>query len=199
MSAYQPDAPVEDVNRGTVVALLAVPVGVIVFVVVWTIGFIASIITLGVAYLAMFLYRLGSGGGMSRAGAVRVTIITLVTLALSIFAGLVTDIAIGVGRSSKTSPVEAVLEPGFWSIFEDNLANADGQLWMSVGLAALFGVIGCFGILRSAFGSSAPATEAHAQSFAPPAQPTEEQAPPIYGQQQYGEPQPPEPGAAPRS
>src|SRR3954466_11455210 len=108
MSAYEPATPIEDVNRGTVVALLALPIGVIVWVLIWTLGIIASIVTLGVAYAAMFLYRLGSGGAMGRGGAVRVTLITLVTLAVAIFAGLVADVAVGIGRVTNVGPIDAL-------------------------------------------------------------------------------------------
>jgi len=156
MSSYQPTAPVEDVNRGTVVALLALPVGVIVWVIIWTIGIVASVVTLGVAYLAMFLYRLGSGGTIGRAGAVRVTIITLVTLAVAIFAGLVADVAVGVGSVTKVGPVEALSNPAFWQIFNEYVTAPDSGLLLSLGLAIGFGILGCFGILRSAFAATAP-------------------------------------------
>lgn len=175
MTNYQPAAPVEDVNRGTVVALLALPVGVIVWVLIWTLGFIASIVTFAVAYLAMFLYKLGSGGTIGRAGAVRVTIITLVTLAASIIAGLVADVAVGLGRVTNTGPVEALSHPQFGEIFNTYVTDPDGGLLLSLGLAIVFGILGCFGVLRAAFGASAePAAAAsavHYPSLAQPAAP----------------------------
>ena len=167
MSSYQPTAPVEDVNRGTVVALLALPVGVIVWVIIWTIGIVASVVTLGVAYLAMFLYRLGSGGTIGRAGAVRVTIITLVTLAVAIFAGLVADVAVGVGSVTKVGPVEALSNPAFWQIFNEYVTAPDSGLLLSLALAIGFGILGCFGILRSAFAATAPEPSFDAPQSAP--------------------------------
>lgn len=161
MSVYEPASPptpVEDVNRGTVVALITIPLGVIVFVIVWSFGFIASIISLGVAYLAMFLYQRGSGGVMGRSGAIRVTIITLVTLALSVVGGLIADVAIGVGQVTGVGPVEALGNPGFGTIFSTYVSSMNGQMLLSIGLAVLFGVIGCFGILRQAFRSTAAPT-----------------------------------------
>lgn len=41
--------PVENGDRGTLVALLALPAGVIVWVLIWSIGFIVSAVTYGVA------------------------------------------------------------------------------------------------------------------------------------------------------
>jgi hypothetical protein len=176
MSTYQPAEPIEDVNRGTVVALLAIPVGVIVWVLIWTLGFIASIVTFAVAYLAMFLYRLGSGGAMGRAGAVRVAIITLVTLAVSIIAGLVADVAVGLGRITNTGPIEALGLPQFGEVFNDYVTDPDSGLLLSLGLAIGFGILGCFGVLRAAFGAQAetpvaPAQAAYYPSLAQPAAP----------------------------
>lgn len=155
---YSPDlppAPIEDVNRGTVVALLTIPAGIIVWTLIWSIGFVASIVTFGVALLATFLYRLGSGGVIGRAGAVRITVITLVTVVLSIIAGLIADVAIGIGQVAGISPIDALSHPGFGDVFGLYLSSGDGGLYLSLGIAVLFGVLGCFGVLRSAFRATA--------------------------------------------
>jgi len=188
---YQPaqpaqPAPYENVGRGTVVALFVIPVGVIVWVIIWSIGFIASIVSFGVALLAMFLYRLGSGGQMGRAGAVRVTIITIVTVGLAIFAGLVSDVAIGIGLVAHVSPIEALGNSAFWNVFSTYLAEAEG-LTFNLLLAAGFGVLGCFSILRAAF--KAPAANAVAGQQAWPQNPT--------NPQQQAWPQNPQPGTQP--
>lgn len=168
MSSYAPDAPVEDVNRGTVVALLALPVGVIVWVLIWTLGFIASIVTFAVAYLAMFLYKLGSGGTIGRAGAVRVAVITILTLAASIVAGLVADVANGIGSVTGVGPVEALGNPNFWDTFTAYVTDPESGLLLSLGLAVGFGILGCFGVLRSAFSATAePAPEFAAPQHPP--------------------------------
>lgn len=192
MSSYQPDAPVEDVNKGTVVALLALPAGVIVWVLVWTLGFIASIVTFAVAYLAMFLYKLGSGGTMGRAGAVRVAIITVVTLAVSIIAGLVADVANGIGSVTGVGPIEALSNPNFGQIFTAYVSDPDSGLLLSLGIAIVFGILGCFGVLRSAFGATAtPTVQAPEQGYSP-------LVPPAAGLQ-YPDPSPtlPEPTSEP--
>ena len=167
MSVYEPTSPatpIEDVNRGTVVALAAIPVGVIIWTIVWTLGAILSVITYGVAFLAMFLYKLGSGGTISRAGAVRVTIVTIVTVALSIIAGLVSDVAMGIGRITNEGPIAALSNPQFGQVFSDYLTSGDTGLGFSIAIAVAFGLLGCFGVLRSAFKATAP--EAPTQPWA---------------------------------
>ncbi len=157
----QPAAPVENVGRGTLAALLAIPVGVIVWVLIWSIGFIASVVSFGVAILAMFLYRLGAGGTIGRAGAVRVTIITLVTIGLSIFAGLVADVAIGIGQVAQVSPFEALNFPQFWEVYSQYVADNTESLTPSILISIAFGILGCFSVLRGAFkATAAPAAPA---------------------------------------
>jgi hypothetical protein len=156
-NAAQPTAPVEDINRGTLLALVAIPVGIIAFVIIWNLGFIASIVTLGVAYLAIFLYQRGSGGTIGRAGAVRVAIITIVTICLSIFAGIVSSVAIGFGEAAGISPFAAIADPQFGTIFSATMADTEvqGELVKSVLIALAFGALGCFFVLRSVFRATA--------------------------------------------
>lgn len=163
-SPDQPPAHIEDVNRGTVVALLTIPAGIIVWTLVWSIGFIASVVTFGIAILATFLYRLGSGGTIGRAGAIRITIITLVTVVLSIVAGLVADVAIGIGQVANISPIEALGHPGFGEVFTLYVTSGDGGLYLSLGIAVLFGALGCFSVLRNAFRATAAPVAPQAQT-----------------------------------
>lgn len=182
-SPDQPPQPTEDVGRGTLLALLAVPAGIIVWVLVWSIGFIVSIISFGVAYLAVFLYRLGSGGTISRPGAIRVTIITLATVVLSIIAGIVSDVAISIGRIAKISPFEALLMPQFGEVFGTYIGDPAviGGLAPSILIAIAFGVLGCFGILRGAFRATAPEQPVAQQPW--PTLPQQPQADPFTQQQ----------------
>ena len=147
--------PVEDVNRGTLVALLAIPVGVVAWVIVWSIGIIAGILGFGIAYLTMFLYTRGSGGIISRAGAIRVTIITFVTLALAIVAGLVADVAIGISQLSTLSPIEALTDDRFPAVFNTYITDGVGEWGLYVAIAIALGIFGCYSILRNAFRATA--------------------------------------------
>lgn len=161
--------PAENIARGTLFALVAVPAGVIVWVVLWNFGFIASIVGFGVAYAAMFLYRFGSGGVLSRTGAVRVAIVTIGTLLLAFFAGVVSDV-LGVWTAETgESAVSSLVSPDFWTAFQ-SIIGMDGvaaSYLPDFGLALLFGLVGCFGLLRRAFRSTAAASVAPASPSSP--------------------------------
>lgn len=188
-----PQQPVENIARGTLFALVAVPVGVIVWVVLWNFGFIASIVGFGVAYAAMFLYRFGSGGVLSRTGALRVALVTIGTLLVAFFAGVVSDV-LGVWTSETgEGAIAGLVSPDFWAAFQQIMALdgvAAGYL-PDFGLALLFGAIGCFGLLRTAFRSTATGA-----TVAPPTSGTV--APPAFTSPTSGTvapPLPPQPAA----
>jgi len=154
--------PAENVARGTLFALVAVPAGVIVWVVLWNFGFIASIVGFGVAYAAMFLYRFGSGGVLSRTGALRVALVTIGTLLIAFFGGVVSDV-LGVWTAETGEGVLAgLVSPDFWTAFQQIIAldGVAASYLPDFGLALLFGALGCFGLLRRAFRSTAPAVPA---------------------------------------
>jgi len=175
--------PAENVARGTLFALAAVPAGVIVWVVLWNFGFIASIVGFGVAYAAMFLYRFGSGGVLSRTGAVRVALVTIGTLLIAFFGGVVSDV-LGVWTAETGEGVLAgLVSPDFWAAFQQIIAldGVAASYLPDFGLALLFGALGCFGLLRRAFRSTASTTPvapfATTTPVAPPAAPFAPQPP----------------------
>ena len=175
--------PAENVARGTLFALVAVPAGVIVWVVLWNFGFIASIVGFGVAYAAMFLYRFGSGGVLSRTGALRVALVTIGTLLIAFFGGVVSDV-LGVWTAETGEGVLAgLVSPDFWTAFQQIIAldGVAASYLPDFGLALLFGALGCFGLLRRAFRSTAPAAPvapfATTAPVAPPAAPFAPQPP----------------------
>ncbi|HWH25091.1 MAG TPA: hypothetical protein VNT53_00390 [Pseudolysinimonas sp.] len=144
----QPDLrqlPTENVPRGTILALIVIPLGIVVWVALWSVGFIASLVAFGVAWGAVRLYRLGSGGRVSRTGAIRVTIITIATMLLAFFAGVVWD-NIGV--------MGAIIDRGQFGEYLVVATMANGVSFL---IALAFGALGCFGVLRAAFAQSRPA------------------------------------------
>src|ERR1700709_533680 len=80
------------------VALRALPVGVIALPLLWSIGFIASIVGFLVAFSAVWLYRRGSGGVISQVGAWLITAIVVFTLAFGLWVAMVVDYAPGLGH-----------------------------------------------------------------------------------------------------
>jgi len=181
--------PSENVQRGVIFALIALPAGVIAWDILWSFGFVASIVAFGVAYLAVRLYRFGSGGRVSRTGAIAVAAITIGTLIVAFISGFAVDVVGLYSQQFGTSIPEALVAPRFWSIVFSAMTSP--QALPTLLLAALFGALGCFGTLRSAFlQTRAQPTMAAAQPAdpsvpAPPAAPS--------GMVLNGEPVPPSP------
>lgn len=163
--------PPENVLRGFLVSLIVLPVGVVLWLIIWNLGYIASIVALGVAFGAYWLYKKGSGGRISLRGAIIVAIVSVVTIVLAFFIGVLSDIAGGIAAAVGLSWGEVVMTPGFLGYAFELLAAPEnaGALASDGAMAAIFGALGCAGVLFTAF------REAKAQGDptqpAPPAPP----------------------------
>ncbi len=148
-----PTLPPENVVRGLLLSLLAVPAGILVFVLIWNLGFIASIVGFGVAFAAFFLYRLGSGGRVSMRGAVVVALVTVVTLVLAFIAAEVFTVAGEIARVNQVSVPEVLTSPELSGFVVQILTSPEvaGALVGDAAMTLLFGAIGCFTVLRGAF------------------------------------------------
>ena len=153
---YIPEAPAENVPRGTVFALAVIPLGIVAFVVLWSFNLLASIVGFGVAAGAVFLYRLGSGGRVGRGGATRIAVITIATMLLALAAAVVFDVLIAFTGETGDTWIAALTSPEFWA-FNSYVLAQPGVLssylpsfLIGLGLSAL----GCFSVLRGAFQSS---------------------------------------------
>ncbi|WP_202627620.1 hypothetical protein [Cellulomonas sp. APG4] len=185
---FLPAEPRENVGRGALVALLTVPAGVAVWVLVWGMGFIASIVGFGVAFLALRLYVWGAGR-ISRVGALVVLAVTVVTLLLAFFGGIVYDAAHGIGQVSGLGTWAAFTHAEFWPTFSTLLPEALPEYLPDFGLASAFGALGAFTTLRSAFAAAEAATPTAypapaapvAEAPAPAAPVTEPSAPEAQG------------------
>lgn len=148
-AASDPFTQSERVGRGIALALLIIPAGVIVWTVLWNVGFIASIVTWGVAFGAVWLYRAGSKARVTRAAFWGIIAIVAVTIVLSLLAGIFTDLV----AALKIPLGDALTDDRVWGLFADNLFT-NGEMWQSylpsVLLALLFAVLGCFTTLRRA-------------------------------------------------
>ena len=145
--AMPPFSQGERVGRGIALALLVIPVGVVVWTVIWNLGFIASIVSWGVAVGAVWLYRVGSKARITRAAFWGIIAIVVVTVVLSLLAGMFTDLA-----SAIEVPLQdAIADPKVWGVFADNLLS-NGDMWQAylpqVLLALVFAFLGCFTTLR---------------------------------------------------
>jgi hypothetical protein len=172
-----PSTKTENFARGTVFALAVIPLGIVAWVLLWNVGFIASIVGFAVAWAAVRLYLLGSGGLVSRNGAIRISIITIGTLLLAILGGLVSDVIPIYSRVANVSWIEALFSANFWTVFQQVQGRPGGlsdelpSILIGIGLGAL----GCYSILRNAFRATSKPKVA-TETLAPPI-PTPEATP----------------------
>lgn len=147
----------EHMLRGTVFALAMVPVGVALWLILWKMGWMASIVAFVTAAGAAKLYiagsTVGSGGSITRRGAWVVVAVTVATVLLSFLGTIWLDLADYLGAS----PLALLFEPEAWDLLGYNLtSNADlieglkGEFLM----ALLFSALGCFFTLRQLFAQS---------------------------------------------
>ena len=165
--------PTERVGRGALLALLIIPVGVVVFLLISSIGFVASIVSFGVAIGAFWLYQRGAGGVVSRAGAWVVLAIVVVTTVLGIFASLVWDFAAAVASDPQVKAAglngwDVFNRSAFWPAFGDNFGYQLSHEALFVILAFVFAALGAFRVLRRAFLT----TSTRPAQTAPPVQQT---------------------------
>lgn len=142
-----PALPPERVGRGALLALLAIPAGVLLSAIIWKLGFVASLSGVVVAAGAAVLYARGSGGRLKK-GIPIIAAIIAVGIAGSFFAAVAVDLF---DVFPKLSPDITSGYAGRGSFVAQNLfygpvlKEYSGQLVMFV----LFGVLGGFGtILR---------------------------------------------------
>lgn len=149
-------APVERVGRGALLALLVLPAGVAAWLVVWSLGYIASIVAALVAVGAFWLYTRGAGA-ISRRGALVVLGITVLTLVVAFFGGIVLDAAQGLGEASGLGTWGAFTHEQFWPTFWDVVPPVLPDYGTDFAWALGFGALGSWATLRTAFAAAKPA------------------------------------------
>ncbi len=157
-------APQEDIRRGTLFTLIVIPVGIALWLLLWNVGIVASIVSFLIAWGAGTLYRFGARRITSTAGVWRVVVIVVVTVVAALIAGYAWDI-LGVYRSQGGIEFsDAIVMPEFWQdtfhwMFDGSNAF---QLIISIAFAAL----GCFrtlrGLIRTARAAEAQAAQLRA-------------------------------------
>jgi hypothetical protein len=148
MTATRPQGQPENVVSGALLALLVVPVGVVVLALLSNIGVFASIVGYLVALGAVWLYRRGSGGTISRTGAWVVTGVVVLTLVLGIWVSFVAAFAGGIGQLGNIGL------PDFWQQFNANLPSEISSSVLFIALILAFSAWGCSRILARAFATA---------------------------------------------
>ena len=146
-------APVEIVPRGILFSLAAIPLGMAVTVVIWKLGFVASISSFLIAAAGTFLYAKGAGSAPRR-GLVQLVAVILVGVAASFLAIVAADLV----EFYNTPKGQSLGYPSVVSFVSGNLFTGDllssygSDLVMFVAFAAL----GVFGTVRRLLGARRP-------------------------------------------
>ncbi|MFJ6535889.1 hypothetical protein ACIQH5_06625 [Paenarthrobacter sp. NPDC091711] len=142
----------EDIGRGTLFALAALPIGVILWMIIWNLGWMSSLVTYAAAFMAAKFYVMGAGA-LSRKGVWVVAVVTAATALASFLGGVWLDAVKFLGRE----PLAMVMSSEPWALMADNFAyNPDfvGSYMGDFLLALLFGALGCFFTLRQLFAAT---------------------------------------------
>lgn len=138
----------ENVVRGLFFSLAAVVGGVILTVVIWRLGFIASITSFAIAAGAIWLYAQGAGTP-PRKGIIPLVVVILVGVVLSFFSVIASDASDAYTELSKVgyneqSRVTFVLD----NMFRGEVLKEYGK---DMAMFAVFAVLGIFGTMRRLF------------------------------------------------
>jgi len=137
-------APVENVGRGILFSLIAIPLGVGLTVGVWQLGFVASITALAMAVAAIWLYAKGAGAAPSKGALplIAVIIVGVVASAVGIIA------ADAFRYLAEEYPGLAMGDQV--AFVAENLGNA--KVWQSyagdIAMLSLFAALGTFRVIR---------------------------------------------------
>jgi hypothetical protein len=136
--------PRERVALGLLAALVAVAVGVVLTVVIWRAGYIASITSLAIAIGAVYLYSLAAGSP-PRKGLAPVILIVLLGVVLSFFAVVASDLLDAYDKLGLTA--SGVSQSDF---VRDNIFNAEllKEYGQDMVMFAVFAALGVFGTMR---------------------------------------------------
>ena len=163
--------PEPRILRGTLFSLIVLPVGIALWVLVWSLGFISAIVAFVIAFGAVYLFRVGAGGRVGKIGVLIVSLVVLVTLVLAFIAGLVVDYARFISEEFDLPFGGLFSNPLFWESFGIDLpALLNGNI-VNMLLALAFAVLGTFGTLRNVLKSEAAADAAAAAPAVDPTAP----------------------------
>lgn len=138
-----PALPPERVGHGALLALIAIPVGVVLSALIWKLGFVASISGIVVAGAAAVLYARGSGGRVKK-GIPVIAAVIAVGIVGSFFAAVAVDLY---DVYPQLDPEIAATYPSRAGFVWSNLFYPPvlAEYKRDIVLFVLFGVLGAFG------------------------------------------------------
>lgn len=160
MSIEQEAAASENRVLGVVFALIATLPGILLWIVIWNIGFLAGLGSLLSAVLVGTVYVAASGGRIGSGGRWIVIGILLAGFTASVYLGLVTDYIREGTRQSGLGAFEVLAIPGFWPAFHaDFVVIAEAESPNIFG-AFILGTLATVFTLRPIFKAAASVPEA---------------------------------------
>ena len=140
----------ELVSRGIAFSVGAIPVGMAASVLIWRLGFLASISSFVLAAGAAFLYAKGAGAP-PRKGLVPLILVVLIGVVASFFA----IVAFDLGDYYGTSDGQSLGYPSGFEFVKANIFNFDvlSTYGSELAMFVLFAVLGTFGTLRRMAGA----------------------------------------------
>lgn len=127
--------------KGLALASLVIPIGIVLWVVLWNMGFMASLVAFVIAYGAVWLYKTQTNGEITKPAAVALLGLIVLGVFLSFVSGMIAD-----GWSAYSSEISnpALLSADFWQFIVGNLS--DGAIWQAYSsdliIAIVFALIG---------------------------------------------------------
>lgn len=135
-------------RKGLLLALLAIPIGIVGWDILWNFNFIASIVSFGIAYFALKMYAYGTGGVQPHGRDAKFILVIIgAGIVLAFLSGMVMDAQLQYSEFTHDSALSAFTKADFWSFFGSNLMSA--ELWRKytgeIILTIVFAVLGCYG------------------------------------------------------
>lgn len=142
----------DNVSKGLLFALLSIPIAVVGWLILWQLGFIASIVPLASAAAAVWLYKKGAGTENTKPGAAGLLGIIVVGVVLAFLSGIVADA--WAAYTAELPETTSLFDSGFTSFLTDNMFM-NGELWSSylpdLGISIVFAVLGASGVVMDLF------------------------------------------------
>jgi hypothetical protein len=134
----------ERVGRGIVFSLLSIVVGVGLTMVLYQVGFIASITSFALAYAAIWLYTLGAGAP-PRKGVWGVIAVIVVGVALSLISLVVSDM---IAYLAEEYPAADLADKIDFIVYNLGRGEVWGDYTTDIVMYVLFAGLGTFGLVR---------------------------------------------------
>jgi hypothetical protein len=153
-------------RKGILVASLAIPVGIIAWDILWNFGFIASVISYGIAWAAIKLYTKSTSARPDKEVAKILLGIIVLGVVLSFLSGMAMDAQLSYSDQMHISAIQAFTRGDFWIFYLTNLGYGDiwSQYVGDIIVSLVFAALGSYGIVKDLFIQNTSSAEATKES-----------------------------------